>query len=254
MSSFVARGNYDPKKKKKERETTVSAASIAKYEDRGHSARSISGTKTKSRPGGGPKKKDKKAEAVLGRLDERRKDAALQAAEAEILETEDGGFVEAEGMERTYKFKQSDLKPHLDEQTAAQQYDLNLDSYAPYVHSYTRSGRHLLLAGRGGHVAVMDALTRTLLQELHLTDNGSTRNDVRGCTFLHGEWSCDGVSDEKATASREGGGLHAARSEARCLLKTSLLMQHRRFAPLSSPFLRISFSLLSHLSLLAAHR
>lgn len=203
MSSTYARGNYDPKKKKKERETTASAASIAKYESRGHTARSVSGTKTKSRPGDSKKvrRKDKKAEAVLGRLDEQRKDAALQAAEAEILETEAGGFVEAEGMERTYKFKQSDLSPHLDEQTAAQQYDLNLDSYAPYIHSYTRSGRHLLLAGRGGHVAVMDALTRTLLQELHLTDNGSTRNDVRGCTFLH-DSSMFALAEKKVRESR----------------------------------------------------
>ena len=105
--------------------------------------------------------------------------AALPADE--VLE----GCGGAEGLERTYKLKQSGLTEHLDEQTAAQQYDLKLDSYGPYINSYSRSGRHLVLAGRGGHVAVLDALSRTLQLELHLTDNGSTRNDIRACTFLH---------------------------------------------------------------------
>ena len=88
-------------------------------------------------------------------------------------------------MERTHKLKQTELSSHVDEQTSDQIYDLSLTSYSPYNVTYDRPGRHLLLTGRTGHVAIMDALTRTLQRELFLTDNGKELNDIRSSTFLH---------------------------------------------------------------------
>lgn len=203
MSSDVARGVYSSKHSKSSDSkrnlhnssdpvlsTTVTLTAIDKYAQRNHSSKSLKGTKEKDRPNGknanGKKRKDKKAEAQLMRHDEKRVAAAVMAAEAEILETQESGFIETESeMERTHKLKQVSLKPHLHEQTSEQIYDLNLTDYAPYSVCYDRPGRHMLLTGRTGHVAIMDALTRTLKRELFLTDNGTSTNDIRSATFLH---------------------------------------------------------------------
>jgi U3 small nucleolar RNA-associated protein 7 len=45
------------------------------------------------------------------------REGAVAAAEAEILDTTEGGFIEAEGeMERTYKVKMGEIKDSVDEQ------------------------------------------------------------------------------------------------------------------------------------------
>ena len=85
-------------------------------------------------------------------------------------------------LQRTYKITQSTLAESLDEQTARQIYNLNLTASAPYTVNYSRTGRQLLLAGRTGHVAILDALTRNLTMELQLT---SPPNSIRAATFLH---------------------------------------------------------------------
>ncbi|GMI31137.1 hypothetical protein TrRE_jg11436 [Triparma retinervis] len=109
---------------------------------------------------------------------------AVAAAEAEILDTTEGGFIEAEGeMERTYKVKMGDIKESVDEQTSKQIFDLTLTDHPPYNVSYSRTGRHLLLTGRLGHVALMDALTLQLKTEFHLTHSGV--NSIRSSTFLN---------------------------------------------------------------------
>jgi len=203
MSSDVARGVYSSSKKSSKIDskrnlhnsadpvlsTTVTLQAIDKYAERNHSAKSLEGAKYKDRPNtskNNKKFKDKKAEAQLRRHDEKRVAAAVMAAEAEILDTEVGGFIETENeMERTHKLKQTELSSHVDEQTSDQIYDLSLTSYSPYNVTYDRPGRHLLLTGRTGHVAIMDALTRTLQRELFLTDNGKELNDIRSSTFLH---------------------------------------------------------------------
>ena len=47
-------------------------------------------------------------------VNKRNKDAAERAARNEVLLTEEPGFVEAEGVERTYHFKQKDLASAVD--------------------------------------------------------------------------------------------------------------------------------------------
>ncbi len=125
---------------------------------------------------------DKATKSEIKRQETKRLDAAMAAADAEIvLHTEQAGFLEVENeMERTYKLTQDQLKSHLDEQTARHIYDLRLDQYSPYGMNYDRSGRCGLLYGKnGGHIALMDMHTMALKTEIHLNEK------VRDATFLH---------------------------------------------------------------------
>eukprot|EP00055_Hartaetosiga_balthica_P007218 m.24476 g.24476 ORF g.24476 m.24476 type:complete len:567 (+) comp5657_c0_seq1:88-1788(+) len=127
------------------------------------------------------KEKEKKLMARMEKATRKDKLAAVQAAQAEILLTENAGFLEAEGMERTYKFSQDEISTHVDESTAKKMFSLKLDKFGPYATRYTRNGRHLLLGGRKGHVAAFDWQTGQLACELHLMET------VRDITWLHNE-------------------------------------------------------------------
>lgn len=125
---------------------------------------------------------DRGMKADISRKETKRLEAAIAAADAElVLHTESSGFIEVETeMERTYKLSQIELKNHLDEQTSRHIYDLTLDTYSPYGCNYDRSGRCGLLYGKnGGHIAVMDMHTTSLKTEFHLNER------VRDATFLH---------------------------------------------------------------------
>ena len=125
---------------------------------------------------------DRTVKSDINRKETQRLEAAIAAADAEIvLHTEDSGFIEVENeMEKTYKLSQNQLKPHLDEQTVKHIYDLKLDQYSPYGMNYDDSGRCGLLFGKnGGHIALMDMHTASLKTEIHLNEK------VRDATFLH---------------------------------------------------------------------
>ncbi|RUS28089.1 hypothetical protein BC938DRAFT_482344 [Jimgerdemannia flammicorona] len=115
-------------------------------------------------------------------------DAAYKAASSELLLTEDAGYLEAEGMERTYKFTQTQLANNLDINSSKKVgqrfpfiFDLKLNDFGPYSINYTRNGRHLLIGGRKGHVATFDWQTGKLGCELHLKET------VRDVQWLHNE-------------------------------------------------------------------
>jgi hypothetical protein len=62
--------------------------------------------------------KDKKLRGNMKKLEYRYKDAALKAKDSEMLLAEERGYVEAEGMEKTYKFTQKELGQAVDIATA----------------------------------------------------------------------------------------------------------------------------------------
>ena len=124
--------------------------------------------------------KDKKLRSKLKALEDKYKDASLKAKDAEILLENDTGYLEPEGdLERTYKIHQRDLVKDAPTETANKGFELKLDDLGPYLADYTRNGRHLLLAGRKGHVATMDWQAGKLGCELQL------RETVRDARWLH---------------------------------------------------------------------
>jgi U3 small nucleolar RNA-associated protein 7 len=128
------------------------------------------------------KRPHKATAASLERLETKRLQAALQAAQAtEILETTDAGLVEAEtDMERTTALTQTQLKRHhLDAETARHSFQLDLEATAPYGMKYDRSGRYSILYGQSGHLALMDNHQQTLQSEFHVQER------VRDACFLH---------------------------------------------------------------------
>ncbi|ORX88785.1 BING4CT-domain-containing protein [Basidiobolus meristosporus CBS 931.73] len=125
--------------------------------------------------------KDKKLKGTTKRMEKKYYDAAYKAASSELLLTESAGFLEAEGMERTYKFTQKQLGENLDVNSARKIFDLKLDQFGPYSMDYTSNGKYMLIGGQKGHVASFDWKAGKLGCEIHL---GETVRDVK---WLHNE-------------------------------------------------------------------
>ena len=130
MSYDVARGGYTKSKKvngDKNRhyndgydaikESNVDPKKVERYLKRGNNPKQLEGSLIKKRPGKKITGRDKKSEAFVAMQQKKMVEGAVAAAEAEILDTAEGGFIEPENeMERTYKLKQEEIKTHLDEQ------------------------------------------------------------------------------------------------------------------------------------------
>ena len=127
--------------------------------------------------------KDVKTRKHLINVESKFKTAAVRAKEAEILHEHDAGLIEAEGeLERTYKVRQSDIRDAVGVETAKKGFELKLDEgLGPYKARYSRSGRHLLLAGKKGHVATMEWRDGKLGCEMQLGEH------VRDACWLHNE-------------------------------------------------------------------
>lgn len=124
--------------------------------------------------------KDKKLRSNLKRLEDKYKDATLKAKDAEILLENEAGYLEPEGeLEKTYKVRQDELQQELAIETSKKSFDLKLERQGPYFADYTRNGRHLLLAGRKGHVSTIDWRGGDLGCELQLQET------VRDAKWLH---------------------------------------------------------------------
>ena len=125
--------------------------------------------------------KDKKLRMEIRRSEKAAREAAARAARAEILLPSEAGFLEAEGMEKTFKFKQQDIKAAVDVGSAKKVFTLRLDDLGPYCSRYSRNGRHLLLGGRRGHLALTDWMAGTVSCEVQVKET------VRDVSFLHNE-------------------------------------------------------------------
>jgi U3 small nucleolar RNA-associated protein 7 len=107
--------------------------------------------------------------------------SASSAAAAEVLLPSEAGFIETEGNERVYKFKQEEIKGNVDMNTARNAFDLQLPNFGPYTTKYSRNGRFMLMGGRKGHIAIMDCLRTNLGAEIQLQE------DIHDVQFLHNE-------------------------------------------------------------------
>lgn len=58
-------------------------------------------------------------------------------------------------MEKTYQMTQKKLKKEVDLNTKRKMFSLTLDQFGPYKVHFDRPGRHLLLSGEKGHIAMV---------------------------------------------------------------------------------------------------
>jgi U3 small nucleolar RNA-associated protein 7 len=125
--------------------------------------------------------KDKKLRSNLRLLEDKNKQAVLEAKNVEILLENNEGLLETEHeLERTYKVRQDEIKAAVATDTAKKGFELRLDGLGPYdVCEYSRNGRDLLIAGRKGHVATFDWRDGKLGCELQLNET------VRDARWLH---------------------------------------------------------------------
>ncbi|KAF3933408.1 hypothetical protein ABW19_dt0208307 [Dactylella cylindrospora] len=123
--------------------------------------------------------KAKRLRENMKRMEGKFKDAAIQAKATELLLEETPGYLEAEGMEKTYHFTQKDLQKELDVSTAEKGFELKLPTFGPYCIDYNRTGTDLLIGGRKGHVAAFDWRSSSLHTELQLNET------VRDVKWLH---------------------------------------------------------------------
>lgn len=115
----------------------------------------------------------------IKRSEKKIRTAAREAAQAEILLPTEAGGLEAENeMERTARMKQWQVAQAVDMQSQRKAYNMTLDQYGPYRASYSANGRHLLLGGRKGHIAIVDWDGARIRRELHVKET------VRDVTFL----------------------------------------------------------------------
>lgn len=135
-SQFVCPGPRDPKDDEEEKDPYPGRAPIPleklqKYQ-RGKAVALYRGVKT-------PAKK-----LEVRRKEKKIKYASQQAARAELLLHEEGGFLEAEEDEFTGQFRQEEIKRSVDITSAAKQFDLALQ-FGPYAIKYSRNGRKMLI-------------------------------------------------------------------------------------------------------------
>nr|GME02639.1 probable U3 small nucleolar RNA-associated protein 7 [Ipomoea batatas] len=125
---------------------------------------------------------DKKLKGQLAVREELYGRSAKAAAKAEKwLMPSEAGYLEPEGIEKTWRIKQEAIAREVDILSSRNQYDIVLPDLGPYTLDFTSSGRYMALAGRKGHLAIVDMKNLNLIKELQV------RETVRDVVFLHNE-------------------------------------------------------------------
>ncbi|XP_057681613.1 WD repeat-containing protein 46 [Corythoichthys intestinalis] len=126
-------------------------------------------------------KHHKKLKAAISRSDEASEMAQKEAARFDLLLPEEAGFLEGDEDEDTCTISQQDIVDAVDISSATKYFDLNLSQFGPYRLDYNKTGRHLLLGGKRGHLACIDWQTKQMMCEINVME---MINDVR---WLHTE-------------------------------------------------------------------
>lgn len=125
---------------------------------------------------------DKKLKGRLKYTEGVVREAQAQAAKVnEWLLPGEAGTLEAEDMERTWRFQQQDIVKEVETGAGRKVFDLALTELGPYALDFSRAGRHLLLGGRKGHLALLD------WQRLNTVCELQVKETVRDVKFLHNE-------------------------------------------------------------------
>ncbi|KAL3838147.1 hypothetical protein ACJIZ3_022738 [Penstemon smallii] len=126
--------------------------------------------------------KDKKLKGQLEVREELYVKSAKAAAKADKwLMPSEGGFLEPEGIEKTWRIRQEAIGTEVDLLSQRNQYDIVLPDLGPYTLDFTTSGRYMVAAGKKGHLALMDMKNMNLIKEFQV------REKVRDVVFLHNQ-------------------------------------------------------------------
>ncbi|MCJ8735218.1 hypothetical protein PDJAM_G00244360 [Pangasius djambal] len=123
----------------------------------------------------------KKAKEIIARSEAASDLAQKEAARYDLLLPEEAGFLEGDEGEDTCTVSQEDIAEAVDITSGAKYFNLHLTQFGPYRLDYSRTGRHLLLGGRRGHVSCIDWQTKNLMCEMNVME---TVQDVK---WLHTE-------------------------------------------------------------------
>ncbi|XP_030280124.1 WD repeat-containing protein 46 [Sparus aurata] len=132
--------------------------------------------KTKKPRGSHYKLKD-----MISRSEKASEMAQKQAARFDLLLPEDAGFLEGDEDEDTCTISQEDIADAVDITAGSKYFNLKLSQFGPYRVDYSKTGRHLVLGGRRGHVACIDWQSKQLMCEINVMESV---NDVK---WLHSE-------------------------------------------------------------------
>ena len=129
--------------------------------------------------------KNKKLISKIKEAESMSEKAAKSAARAEILLTEEAGFIEpTDSTKKTFKISQKELKEAVDMNAARKSFELVLEELGPYKVEYTSNGKHALLYGQRGHIAMFDWKKKKLAFELKLNQT------IRDAKYLHRKFLC----------------------------------------------------------------
>lgn len=165
--------------------------------------------------------KDKKLKGQLALREELYGKSAKAAAKVEkwLLPSE-GGYLEAEGVEKTWRIKQEAIAREVDILSSRNQYDIVLPELGPYTLDFTSSGRYMAAAGRKGHLAVVDMKNMNLIKEIQV------RETVRDVVFLHNELFFAAAQKKYPYIyNRDGTELHCLKEHG-AVLKLQFLRNH----------------------------
>ncbi|KAM6977821.1 WD repeat-containing protein 46 [Aplochiton taeniatus] len=128
-----------------------------------------------------PSRLKEKLRVVVSNSEAAAKLAQTHAARYDLLLPEDAGFLEGDEGEDTCNISQEDIAAAVDITSGAKYFNLDLSQFGPYSLDYSKTGRHLLLGGKRGHVACLDWQSKQLMCEINVME---TINEVR---WLHTE-------------------------------------------------------------------
>lgn len=165
--------------------------------------------------------RDKKLKGQLAVREELYGKSAKAAAKIEkwLLPSE-GGHLEAEGIEKTWRIKQESIASEVDILSSRNQYDIVLPELGPYTLDFTANGRYMAVAGRKGHLAIVDMRTLNLIKEIQV------RETVRDVVYLHNEQFFAAAQKKYPYIyNRDGTELHCLKEHG-AVLKLQFLKNH----------------------------
>eukprot|EP00933_Yihiella_yeosuensis_P040966 TRINITY_DN353_c0_g3_i1.p1 TRINITY_DN353_c0_g3~~TRINITY_DN353_c0_g3_i1.p1 ORF type:complete len:622 (+),score=141.89 TRINITY_DN353_c0_g3_i1:43-1866(+) len=122
---------------------------------------------------------DKKLATEVKKRSKSNREAAFQMAKAEVLQTEESGYIKTENdRDDTRRITQADILDSAGIGVAKKYFSFDLP-FGPYCCSFTRNGQHLLAGGKKGHVALLHCDSMQINTETH------TKETIRAVTSLH---------------------------------------------------------------------